>query len=48
MNPQQETPQEIQEQIWDLRNDQANVTPAERAEIQEQIENLYKQLDSQS
>jgi len=37
----------IQEQIWDLRNEQANVTPDERAQIQEQIEELYKQLDNQ-
>ena len=41
--------QEIQEQIWDLRNEQADATtPEERAEIQEQIENLYEEMDSQS
>ena len=42
------TTQEIQEQIFDLRSEQADVTPAERVEIQEQIEDLYRQMDGQS
>ena len=36
----------IQELIWDLRNQQANCTPSERAEIQREIERLYRLLDS--
>ena len=37
---------DIQEQIFDLRNEQSNCTPDERAEIQEQIESLYAELDN--
>ena len=38
--------EDIQEQIFDLRNEQSNCTPDERAEIQEQIESLYAELDN--
>ena len=38
--------EDIQEQIFDLRNEQSNCTPDERAEIQEQIQALYEELDN--
>jgi hypothetical protein len=37
---------EIQSKIFDLREKQANVSPEERARIQEQIKQLYKALDA--
>ncbi len=37
---------EIMDAIIELRSEQANVTPDERVEIQEQIKELYEQLDN--
>lgn len=37
---------DIMERIFDLRNEQSNCTPAERAAIQREIEQLYKLLDN--
>jgi hypothetical protein len=42
------TTQQIQEQIFDLRNKQANCTPAERQTIQQMIVRLYAILDKLS
>jgi hypothetical protein len=40
--------QQIQEKIWDLRNQQANCTPEQRAAIQQIIARLYAILDKMS